>query len=212
MKYIILGLFCFNTYASVADFFGASTHNVMTANQFYSVNDAANNYYNPAVLSFSDKNLISYSNHAVKTNFKEINNITTENALNNNSTNTGNVDTDYPLSTMLNLHLAMKLFNKTKLGISFYSPITKIVSSSTGDSYTPEYIMYRSRYTRLVLAFNLAYQLSNDFSISIGVSNGLKTEGEAYMVATLNSGSVPSNGKLKFDVIPTMRSKQILKR
>ncbi len=206
MKYLFLLIISFNTFASVSEFFGASAHNIMNGNQFYSVDDAANNYYNPAILSFSNKNLISFSNLAIKTNFNEINNVIIENKLNNNSTPevTGNADVDYPTSTLMNLHLAMNLFKNFKLGVSFYSPLTKVVSASTGDPYAPEYVMYKSRYNRLLLSANVAYKYSNTLAFSIGLTNGLRTEGEAYLISPPNTSPYSSNGKIKFDVTPTV--------
>ncbi len=208
MKLLIL-LFAFPilSSASVTEFFGASSSTMGIGNQSnFNSNDPANNIYAPALLAGSDQNSFSFNQFAIDTNFKSIKNIVTTSPINSGelSDQYGEVDTNYDNQYINAYHGSFKLFKalKSKVNISFFVPMEKIIEANTGDPYRPEYVMYRARLKRTIGFFSYAQQLSK-FSFSIGFMSGVQSNGETYVVAKDNGSSTPSSGKMQFNARPS---------
>lgn len=195
--------------ANVAEMFAPSAKTLGLAGQTGTNNsDAENNYYAPSLLGFTKKDSsFSFSTFYINTDFNRITNVVTRNTLNSTSTTYNNVDTNYEATTMGAFHANIPLLKKlkTRLGISLYFPLDKLVESSTGDFWTPEYIFYRSRYNRSGFAFNIVQPYLKDWAFSFGLNGSFETVGETDLYApSFNDPSSDSSGKMKFLVKPTV--------
>lgn len=193
-----------NIYGSVPEFFAASAKTAGIAGQATGLSsDAENNYYAASLLAFSNKVVYSANIMAIHTSFTPINNIVLQNAYTSANTGSvyGNADTNYELSTVAALHFAMPLFQKlhSKLAVSVFLPVTKLLETSTGDPYQPEYVFYKSRFARPQIYLNTIFRLGekSPYAISIGALTGFAASAETFASTRLSGDASPSWGKAK---------------
>lgn len=206
-----MAFFCaFNSAkASVADMFGASTQSLGLAGQASGhLMDASNNYYNPAMIALTDKSAFSFNSFIVGHSFHKINNIAVNTSINSEKTSAeyGSMDMNYPAQALYSIHGNFKLFKNgnNKIGFSFFSPIDKFTEVDSGDSFRPEYVMYRSRYKRSMANINFAVKKSEKLSWSFGLFTGIQSSGRSHVVARENGSAEPTNGKIKFNATPSV--------
>lgn len=183
--------------------FGASALSLSVGNQATS-KDVSDNYYAPSLLHYS-KPMYTFGIHSIFPITHEINNVVVTSPMNSNSTSPyekGNVSQNKSNLNLFYFHSLFSFLPKTKLAISFYSPITRLMDTSTGDSYLPEYVFYRSRNSRTESHMSLILG-SKDLSYSLGLYSGLQSSGEASIVGRINGSSEPSSGKILFNASPS---------
>lgn len=110
-------------------------------------------YNNPAGLSFpGDKRLlIEIGLIAMNPNFTPINNVIVENTYTSDKITYGSVDNDYRATLGEELGLVYRLFpdlaNLT-VGLAAFLPLEQIAYMDTGETFVPEYVLYRARTQR----------------------------------------------------------------
>jgi hypothetical protein len=185
--------------------YGASAATVATSAQVNpNLSAPENNFYHPSAMAYFTEGSFGISFLAAKTQFHPINNVVVKNNINSASSESGNVDTDYPMQGNLLLHVRSPIFKKrlkTQVGISVFTPAMKLVDSNTGDDFAPEYVMYRARNSRTMTTINLANLYNQNNSYSVGILGGIQTSGESYLV-TRTDGN-PSSGKVNFVAKPS---------
>jgi hypothetical protein len=211
LKYwILLFLFCQQAQASLPEFFAGAASTMAIGNQSNGdAEDAANNFFVPALLAGSDKTAYSFNLYSLGTNFNTINNIVVGNELNSaSSTPTyGDIDPNGQTSNFMTFHGALKLFKQGhgKLLFSVYAPVDKMIEANTGDAWAPEYVMYTSRFQRTMIHGHFANQWSSSLYYSIGFTSGLQSSGETYVVAReTGTPYEPSSGKIQFNATPSL--------
>src|SRR5690606_28577805 len=101
------------------------------------------------------------------------------------------------------LHALFPFIAKTKLGVSLFLPFKKFAEISTGDTYLPEYAMYRSRNNRTLFNASLIGPITKTLSASIGFYTGLQSSGETELIGRNSGSNEPSSGKLVFNASPS---------
>lgn len=193
-----------NALANFAEFFGAGTTTSSLGNQAsFESNNPENNYYAPALLAYSNQLLLSASTYYVDTNFQPIENSTTVNSVSHDGP--AAVSTDYQSSKMLALHLSVPLLRAdgAKLALSLIAPINYLQEFNSGDTYTPKYVMYQSRYNRTSLYANLAYPISKRWAVSAGGYVGQQISGDSFLISGTDGGPA-SNGQIEMKVKPVL--------
>lgn len=191
-----------NSLANTFELFGASSETMAIGNQAGDLNQVSNHYYAPALLGFQkDGYSLGFTNVIPRT--KEINNVIITSPMNSNSSyQTGDVEQNTSTLTGLSLHALFPFIYKAKLGVSLFLPIDKFAEVSTGDTYLPEYAMYRSRSNRTLLHGSLIIPYDNTFSMAIGFHTGLQSNGETELIGRNSGSDEPSSGKLVFNASP----------
>lgn len=195
--------------ANVGDFFASSASTLGLGGQAnFNKLDPSNNHYAGSLLASNKSISYSFNFFSIKTHFSEIKNVVVSSPINSSESTEvfGDVDTNYQDQHILSAHGSFNLLKNlnTKLNLSAYVPIEKMLEVSTGDPYRPEYVMYRSRFLRTVVLMNISVQFEN-FAASIGGLSGFQSNGETYVVARETGPSnPPSNGKMSFNARPSM--------
>lgn len=205
---LLIFFISFTVQANTAEYFGASASTMAIGNQSnFTSSDAANGVYNPALLAENESTAFSVNIFAVHTDFKKIEDVVITSPVNSGESSDilGDVDTKYKDQYLTSLHGSFKLFKKinSKINFSLFLPFEKVLESSTGDPYRPEYVMYRSRFKRTVFYTSYAQKLET-FSFSVGGISGIQSNGETYVVAKDSGSPTPSSGKLQFNARPSM--------
>jgi hypothetical protein len=198
-----------NSLANVGDYIASSASTMGLAGQAnFKPDDAANNHYVGAMQAFNEKTFYSINMIAVQGQFAPINDVVVKSPVNSEITTDeyGDLDPNYGVQNQMALHASFPFLKRfqTKLNLSAFMPMDKMLEVSTGDPYRPEYIMYRSRMQRMLMQINLAKSW-NDYAFSVGGMSGMQSNGETYIVARENgSGNPPSSGKMSFNARPSM--------
>ena len=201
---VILLSLSISAHASLPELFGASAGSIAIGNQAQS-QSAANNYYAPSILGYSQSTQFSFDLFYVAPDFKDIKNVVTKNETNTvNTFEIGNPEVTPTPSTMFAAHFSTPLFspNGIKFNFSFFAPFDRLMESDTGDPYQPRYVMYDSRFLRPILIFTGA-QSFGDWSFSAGVHTGLQTNGETYFITRTTNGN-PSVAQMNFNAKPSL--------
>lgn len=196
------------SYASYPEMFGASYTTSAIGNQFNGdANDPSNNYYAPAVLGFTDKFNVYLGATSTAMYFDKINNIVVKNTSTSGTTETGNVDVNYPKFYGNALHLSIPVGGKEHLGtiaLSAFFPLGDILKASSGHPYLPEYVMYRSRHQRTSLYLNVAKKLNDSWAASLGTIVGFQASAMVKTNMSLNGTSYPSWVTAQAEVEPSL--------
>lgn len=196
-------------WANFGEMFGASYSTAAIGGQSnMDENDPSNNFYNPAVLGFSDKFNVMLQASSTATHFDSINNVTKKNSTNSNTTEIGNVRTDYPKFYGGALHVALPLGATSHLGtlgLSVFLPIGKLIETHSGDPALPEYVMYRSRYDRTSIYFNFAKAAyDNDLAFSVGTILGFQASADVRTNISLNGANYGSSALAQSKISPAL--------
>jgi hypothetical protein len=126
--------------------------------------------------------------------FDAIDGVVIENSYVGDATRTGSVDNDYraTLGQAVGavIHLAPDWWNLS-LGVTGFLPLEQIAYLDTGETYVPEYVLYRARTQRPQLDFSLAAQPLPGFSFGAGLHLGfsLTSVGIIHLGGDANSVS-----------------------
>lgn len=207
--FIVCSFIAIEAQANFPEFFGASaTTTAVGIQSNFNQEDAANNYYFPALLGFSDKVNATLGANSTATDFAPINNVVTQNSTNSSATSEsyGNVSTDYLKYYNFNLHVALPIGREHlgTLGISVFGPIGHIIEGDSGNPQTPEYVMYRARYKRTSAYLNFAKKFNENLSFSLGAFIGFQASANANLNLGLNGTQYGTSGRVKSKVDPSM--------
>ncbi len=212
MKSLIL-LFCFfllsNSHANFAEFFGASaTTTAVGIQSNFDQEDAANNYYFPAILGFSEHINATLGANSTATNFDPISNVVVQNTTNSSVTTEtySNVSTDYLKYYNFNAHFSLPIGRSHfgTLGLSVFGPIGHIIEGDSGHPQAPEYVMYRARYKRTSAYLNFAKKLNDNLAFSVGAFIGFQASANANLNLGLNGTQYGTSGRVKSKVDPSL--------
>ncbi len=216
MRFLILSfliLTSISAQANFAEFFGADAKSSALANQYTGDHqDASNNYYLPAALSYSKDVLLNISSYYVDPNFQSIDNITTVNSVTHDGPTS--VSTDYESSKIYAVHFSLPIQKRdgAKFAVSFFAPMKSVLESDSGDTFTPNYVMYQSRYQRTIFYANLAYPLTPSWAFSIGAYSGFQVVGDTYLMSGADGGP-KSHGQMQVRVKPSLAAQfSVLKK
>lgn len=211
LTFVILSSFflALNAYSNFPEFFGSNILNSSLGGQgSFSEKNSGNNYYHPAVLAFSKDINVSTALTLVAHNFEDINNIVIKNPTNDPSAGSsgvlGSVNTNYDSVQHASINASLPVKDYGSLGFSLFLPVGKIMETNSGDSYLPEYVLYRARYKRIVSHLNYAHKLNNDFAFSLGIHMGFQAGANVNTNASLNGTSYGSSANAKTEANPTL--------
>lgn len=141
-------------------------------------------YHNPAALGVpSDKRLLfSWGMVYMQPNFLPINNVVTQNLFNADADTVANVNTTYRNTAGQELGLSYQLFPEymnITAGLVAFVPYDALAYMDTGESYVPEYFMYRARTQRPQVEFAVGANLGKGFHFGAGVHFGFSLTGNA---------------------------------
>lgn len=188
--------------------YGASAKSIGLAGQYSAEQgDAQNNYYHPSLLAFAKNNVYSISTISNNTEFKNIENVVVQNQLSDSTSSAqyGEIATNYKATHNLLFHANLPLFKRrltSRLGISFITPINKLIEMDTGEQYKPEYVMYRARNQRTLFFLNVAKPITENQAASIGLLTGIETSGSSQIIARGLGDTEPSLGRMQFESSP----------
>ncbi len=201
-------LLSFNSFASYSEMFGAGAHNASLGNQSTnSPSDPSNNYYLPAILAFQKKSQFNYSLSYFDPGPRKFPEMVVKNDTNDDSGTPvyGTPNNDYESLFFNSFHFTIPLEKLTgTLGLSVSMPFGKLLDSSTGNPYLPEYVMYRSRHRRTTIFLNYAKSMSERLALSVGGHLGLQISSDAYTESSLNGNSYGSGAYARATVKPTL--------
>jgi hypothetical protein len=131
-------------------------------------------YHNPAGLPFQgEKRLkLQLGVKLMKPSFIAIDNVVTENEYNSDQITVSNVDTNYRSTIGQELGLVYRLFPASAnltFGIAGFLPLDQIAYMDTGETFVPEYVLYRSRTQRPQLELGFGADLSPRLHIGAGL-------------------------------------------
>ena len=209
LKSILLILLWAQAQGNFAEFFGASTSSAALGGQGGGREQAGQNYYAPALISYHRQVRFSFSSFYISHHFKDINNVVIRNSQNSvpKRLEYGPIKTDYGPLTYGALHLVLPIMspNGLKLGLSLLTPLDKILKAQTGDPFLTEYVMYRSRPQRPLLYVNLAGEFPHGpYAWSLGFFTGAKVESDSYGHIALGEEDEHSYARIQAKVSPTL--------
>ena len=154
-------------------------------------------YYNPAALALpSEKRLLlDWGLVAMRPHFRPIQNIVTQNNYNSDSQSNGNVDQNYKDTFGQSLGLSYRLlpgFGNLTVGIVTFMPIDQTAYMDTGESYIPEYILYRSRTQRPQVEVGLGLDLGHGFYFGGGLHTAFSLTSNASIFINANKNGTSS--------------------
>lgn len=207
--FLFLVLFASHTYANFAEFFGASaTTTAVGLQSNFDSEDAANNYYFPALLGFSDHINATLGANSTATDFDPIKNVVVQNSTNSSVTSEtyANVSTDYLKYYNFNAHFSLPIGREHfgTLGLSVFGPIGHIIEGDSGHPQAPEYVMYRARYKRTSAHINFAKKYNEQFAFSLGAYIGFQASANANLNLGLNGTQYGTSGRVKSKVDPSL--------
>ena len=212
MKLFLISLFSllfhFQAKASFGEMFGASTINMLNANQMTThAPNPGNNYYAPALLStHSDNTYISFSTSLVAHNFDDIDNIVIKNEISHGSGTSeekGSANVDLKDFHSIIFNMAKPLGPRGVVGVSVFAPMGHLMELNTGPTYLPNYVMYTARYNRTHMHLNYAHQFKESLSGSIGFHSGLQTAASTTFNPSMGGDQNPSSSETKIKVRPS---------
>ncbi|MBU6376715.1 MAG: hypothetical protein KGQ59_12005 [Bdellovibrionales bacterium] len=182
--------------ANIGDFgFGSRTAALAGASTAFGFDSFAA-YSNPAGLpeAAGKKLSLGYGWIFMDPSFKPIENITIENKFNSDQVKTGSVDENYRSvlgQTIGAAALLSERHHQLSAGITLFTPFDPLGFTDTGESYIPEYVLYRARGQRPQIELALGARLSQRFSLGLGlhVGYGITAKGTAFLQTTAGSTS-----------------------
>ncbi len=192
--------------ASYPEFFGTSPFTQAIGNQAnLNVDDPSNNYYIPALSAYAKTINIAASMGLVDTKFEKIKNVVIKNPSTSDTSERGDVSTNYRNSRHGTFNIVLPFDGSTSaIGISLFSPFGNVIEADSGSSNLPEYVMYRTRYKRILAHINYARSLGERLSLSLGTHLGFQSTSKAYTQTSLNGAKYGSSSQIYSQVSPTL--------
>jgi hypothetical protein len=203
--FLILGL---QANASVGEFYGANPTSSSLANQAsLQSTDASHSYFAAALLARERKVQLSSSVFLIQTKFEDINNIVIKNNTNSSDARVlGNANTQTKTIKMASLGALLPLPGERSgvITLQIFTPLGSLAEINSGDSFLPEYVMYRSRFDRTIAQIQYAKPISENWGFSIGTQLGFQVGSDVGTQASLNGAPYGSSSTLKAEVKPTL--------
>jgi long-subunit fatty acid transport protein len=166
--------------------------------------ESYSSYHNPAALSmdtYSDKRLqFNFGVVAMTPNFSPITNVVTSNSfVADNSLGSptyGDVDTTSYRPTLgqemgLSYRLFPEIYNLT-IGIATFLPLNQVAYMDTGETYQPEYVLYRARTQRPQVSLGAGAHLGNGFHVGAGLNFAFSLTADAVVFINTKPNSASS--------------------
>ncbi len=171
--------------------------------------DGYSAYSNPAALGLGAegehrKLTLAYGWLIQDPSFKSIENVTIENNYTSDRERTGSVNTEYrpAIGQVIGGSVLLKPeWNNLTGGITLYTPFDTLGFTDTGETYIPEYVLYRARTQRPQIEVGLGASPSERFHLGLGlhIAFGISANGTVFLQA--RSGS-PSTMRVSASVKP----------
>lgn len=198
--------------ANTGQAFGFGSQSAGLAGQTASLSSTAfSAYQNPAAIGTHDGQRITIGWGVIwmHPEFKDISGVVIENSFTgNNTARIGTVDTDYADTfgqvIGLNVRLLPELWN-ISAGIVAFSPLEQLAFFDSGETYVPEYFLYRSRTERPQFELGLSAQFFKGLSVGMGVHLAYSLKGSALTYLTTSSSKtshIRFKGTLKPKIAP----------
>jgi hypothetical protein len=139
-------------------------------------------YSNPAALSSpetvsestaTDRRLIvSWGIMDLSPNFTPISQVVTENPVTSDKTTVGDVDQSYKATFGQILGLSYRLFPDTlnlSFGMTVFLPLEQLAYLDSGETYVPEYVLYRADTLRPAFDFGAGAKLGQHLNLGLGL-------------------------------------------
>jgi hypothetical protein len=194
-----------NSFASQMTAYGLGAINQSLANSTTSLpTDAYSQVYNPALMTYQEGNMFSFSVQGALTSFEKINQVLTDTQNLGASTPTVISDVNTRTPDTFNMIIATKVVLKKNdhpwnFGIYLNTPIEKMYGLETEDSFVPQYSMYLSDTQRLNAGINTSFGFPSGFSLGFGAQLYMVTA--ANMILRFPAGG-NSTARVKADVRP----------
>jgi hypothetical protein len=163
-------------------------------------------YHNPAGLPFKGEKrlLLQLGVISMNPSFIDIGNVVTENDFTSDQITHSNVDTDYRSTLGEELGLVYSLFpefGNLTFGIVGYLPFEQIAYMDTGETYVPEYVLYRARTQRPQVELGLGADVTRNFHVGVGLHVAFALTG-AGTVFLQTEKSTPSTMRFSASLKP----------
>ncbi len=131
-------------------------------------------YSNPAALACNGENKFKFSFGILDMEpaFKPISNVIVENDYTSDRQTSGNVDTNYRNTLGQSIGASFDVvpeFHHLSLGTTLFFPINQIAYFDTGESFLPEYFLYRARTLRPLLELGAGAEIFPGFYFGTGL-------------------------------------------
>lgn len=200
-------LLSITAWSSPFELFGSSAISISQGHQPGASKTPDRQMYAAALVAGDKSTAYSFNFIQIIPNLSSISDVVVKNPINQNgiSTQRGNVDVNTSSTTMFTGHLSSPLFGDKGpiFALSVITPVDRMVEADSGDPYRPEYVMYRNRYLRPTIAFNLAQELGQ-WAFSLGGQTGIQSNGESYFYTRADNETYPTAGKMTFNAKPSL--------
>lgn len=171
--------------------------------------DSFASYSNPAGLSLvtgeAQKFSVSLGLLLMEHNFTPISNVVIENDYISDKTTPvyGNIDNNYrtTFGQLLGVTYRVTDWKRLTIGLTTFLPVNHVAYVDTGETFHPEYVLYRSRSQRPIVEVGAGMDLSDSLHVGLGVHVGFSLTGNATLF--LNSdANKPSTFRFLASVQP----------
>lgn len=194
--------------ANYGEFFGAGHETSAIGHQAsLDIENPENGYYVPALMAFNKRIGLSFDASSVSTDFEPITNVVVKNSTNSSvSSENGDVQTDYQKQYLGQFHFNFPIAHAKagSLVLNLFTPLANIIETNSGNSFLPEYVMYRSRYSRTNAFFHYAHPWNESFATSLGFIVGFQAAADVGTQASLNGTSYGSSADAKTKIKPAL--------
>ncbi|MEO5968559.1 MAG: hypothetical protein ABIQ95_01425 [Bdellovibrionia bacterium] len=161
-------------------------------------------YHNPAALGIglgpNKRLLFSYGIVSMTPSFLPINNVVISNSFiaddQVGSPKSGNVDTaNYRATLGQEIGVSYQILPETyklTLGIATFLPLSQLAYMDTGETYRPEYVLYRARTQRPQVDLGLGADLGNGFNVGMGLHFAFSLTADATVFINTKTNSASS--------------------
>jgi long-subunit fatty acid transport protein len=131
-------------------------------------------YHNPAGLSLETEKRFKFGLGLIvmEPNFLPITNVVTQNKYNADAVQYSDVDTSYKTTLGQELGLSYRLLPETwnlTVGFVAFFPVNQLAYMDTGETYVPEYVLYRARTQRPQVEFATGVDLGSGWHLGAGL-------------------------------------------
>jgi len=201
MSFVFLFLACLlsgSAQANVGQTYGFGSESAALAGAGAGVGfDAFSSYYNPAALALdhqSQRLRLAYGLIFVSPKFTGINGVVVENKFVSDKETIGNVDNNYRDTLGQVIGLSYRLFPETRnftFGLTIFLPLLQVGYMDTGETFVPEYFMYRARTQRPQIEVGLGLELTKSIRAGFGahIAFGLSSNATVFINTQSNRTS-----------------------
>lgn len=148
-------------------------------------------YSNPAMAPSGSKRMqLSFGMLNMTPKFKPIENVVRANDFTADGVTVGSVDTNYRSTFGHNLgisYLISPSFFRLAMGLSLFAPVNQLAFIDSGDSFLPEYVLYRARTQRPQFDFGLSLEPVPGLRLGASVHIGFAVSTNAVILMQTDS-------------------------